>query len=207
MQINKLSSYYVTAENLPEVTYTVTPETAQVRLTIQTPDELISLPLIESSGTIPIRRYLNLAGRLKSAYTITIYARNSEEEAWSVDSMRLNVYNPDILHTIVQEVVAGEIGGTTGGTGANIAGQTINMDNHGKLGNYGVTDRNYTLTYEDFTTLRTDMSLQKIVSVNYGEAVYGMLSDKMQWKSSDSHTVSVDYKQGGIYADIRNYSI
>ena len=33
-----------------------------------------------------------------------------------------------------------------------------------------------------------------------------MLSDKMQWASSDPATVSVDYKQGGLYSDIRNYS-
>lgn len=50
------------------------------------------------------------------------------------------------------------------------------------------------------------MSLQKIVSVNYGEAAYGLLSDKMQWESSDSSLVSVNYEQGGIYSDIRNYS-
>ena len=83
---------------------------------------------------------------------------------------------------------------------------TIAMDNRDKLANYGVTDDNFQLTFDDFATLRTDMSLQKIISANYGTGVWGMLSDKMQWSSSDPDTVSVDYKQGGFYSDIRNYA-
>ncbi|MGX8720069.1 MAG: hypothetical protein ACSW79_03160, partial [Eubacteriales bacterium] len=135
-----------------------------------------------------------------------VYARNNESEAWSADSMRLTVYNKDALDIIIKDVAEGEIGGTTGGAGPVADNTTIAMDNRGKLANYGVTNGNFQLTFDDLTALRMDMSFQKIISANYGTGVWGMLSDKMQWSSSDPDTVSVDYKQGGFYSDIRNYA-
>ena len=204
VHLNKLDSYYVTNNNIPQIGYTVTSEsdTTQVEYTIQKSGEEVSGRRTASNGRIPFSA--SKPDSLKEAYTITVYARNSEDEEWSVDSMLLTVYNPDILHQIVSEVAAGEIGGTTGGTGDQIDGQTINMDNHDKVQDY-IGENGYELNFDDFTTLRTDMSLQKIVSLNYGDTVYGMLSDKMEWESSDSQKVSVNYKQGGIYSDIRNY--
>ncbi|MEE3405548.1 MAG: hypothetical protein VZR73_15840, partial [Acutalibacteraceae bacterium] len=203
VKLNKLDSYYVTNDSIPEIGYTVTPETSQVEYTIQKSGEDVSARMPVSGGVIPFSA--DTPATLKEAYTITVYARNNEAEDWSVDSMLLTVYNPDILHQIVSDVTAGEIGGTTGGTGNNIDGTTIEMDNHGKISNYGVTGDRYQLSFDDFTALRTDMSLQKIVSVNYGEATYGLLSDRMQWESSDSSLVNVNYKQGGIYSDVRYY--
>ena len=202
VKLNQLESYYVTAGNIPQIGYET--DGSEVEYTIQKSGESVSERIPVSGGIIPFS--VNKPESLKEAYTITIYARNSENDDWSLDSMLLTVYNPDILHQIVEEVTAGEIGGTTGGSGYYVDGTTIEMDNHGKMGNYGVTGDGYQLNFDDFTALRTDMSLQKIVSINYGEAVYGMLSDKMQWESSDPSTVSVDYKQGGIYSDVRNYS-
>ncbi len=205
VSLNKLDSYYVTAGNIPAIGYTVSDSATEVAYTIQKSGEAVSEKIPVTGDVIPFTP--TTPASLKEAYTITIYARNSAEDSWSVDSMLLTVYNPEILHQIVSDVTAGEIGGTTGGTGKNVKGKTVQMDNHDKMADYGVDeDGEYQLTFEDFTALRTDMSLQKIISVNYGEAVFGMLSDKMEWKSSDPKTVSVDYKQGGIYSDIRNYS-
>lgn len=206
VKLNKLESYYVTNNTIPEIGYSVLPESdkTQVEYTIQKSGEEVSERKTVSGGKIPFSA--SKPSTLKEAYVITVYARNSEDEEWSADSMLLTVYNPDILHQIVTEVTAGEIGGTTGGTGNYADGTTIQMDNHAKLASYGINDGNYKLSYEDLTALRTDMSLQKIVSINYGEAAYGLLSDKMQWKSSDSDTVSVNYEQGGIYSDLNNYT-
>ncbi|MBQ9880641.1 MAG: hypothetical protein IJM45_09445, partial [Clostridia bacterium] len=200
-RLNPLESYYVTADKIPAIGYTT--DGAQVEYTVQKSGEAVSARTAVSGGVIPFSP--SAPATLKESYVITIYARNSDADDWSLDSMRLTVYNPAILEQIVKDVTAGEIGGTTGGTGDNVGGTTVAMDNHDKVSGY-VSENGYQLTFDDFTALRTDMSLQKIVSVNYGEAVYGMLSDKMMWKSSDPKTVSVDYKQGGIYSDIRNYS-
>lgn len=202
VKLNQLDSYYVTSDKIPAIGYTVS-DGAQVEYTIQKSGEPVGERKSVTGGVIPFEP--TTPASLKEAYTITIYARNSAEDDWSLDSMLLTVYNPDILHLIVKEVTAGEIGGTTDGTGDHADGTTIRMDNHDKITGYVSAD-GYRLNFDDFTALRTDISLQKIVSINYGEAVYGMLSDKMMWESSDPRTVSVDYKQGGIYSDIRNYS-
>lgn len=60
--------------------------------------------------------------------------------------------------------------------------------------------------YGSLDALRSDIGLQEIISINYGSGIWGMLSDKMEWESSDPDKVSVDYPQGGIYSDIRNYN-
>lgn len=212
IMFNKLDSYSVTndkvtAGNPLALGYTVSSGTSglQVQYTIQKSGEEVGERKTASGGSISFTA--GTPASLKEAYTITAYARNREEDPWSVDSMLLTVYNKDLLDIIVRDVTAGEIGGTTGGTGTGAKGTTIAMDNHTKVANYAkVEGKDYQLSFEDFTTLRTDMSLQKIISANYGSGVWGMLSDKMQWESSDPATVSVDYKQGGIYSDIRNYS-
>lgn len=205
--LDKLDSYYVTADDIPQIKYTASNDAAEVQYTIQKSGGELGDRKNAADGTIPFN--VDAPTNLKESYTITVYARNAgTDDAWSVDSMLLTVYNPVILEQIVKDVTAGQIGGTTGGVGVDVEGETVDLDNHGKIsGTYGVDEAGeYKLTFNDFTTLRTDMSLQKIISINYGEQVYGLLSDKMQWESSDSSLASVNYKQGGIYSDLRNYS-
>ncbi|MBR5987271.1 MAG: InlB B-repeat-containing protein, partial [Clostridia bacterium] len=208
--LKTLDSYSVNYDDLPTIEYTVSPSSANadVEYTIQKSGEEVSERTPVTDGTIPFAA-VKPAG-LKDAYTITVYARAKDadpDEAWSMDSMLVRVYNTDILELIVADVIKGEIGGTTGGVGDNANGTTINMDNHGKLPSYGITDgESYQLTVSDLNLLRTDMSLQKIISANYGSGVWGLVSDKMQWSSSDSDLVSINYKQGGTYSDIRYYS-
>ena len=206
IKLNKLDSYSISYGALNSLGYTLTPGNvnATVEYTIQKSGETVGARTSASEGTIPFN--VTKPEGLKDAYTITVYAKAEGEDNWSVDSMVLRVYNPDILDMVVADVLAGEIGGTTGGSGLNP--DEINMDNHGKLAAYlnGSEHPDYQLTFDDFTTLRTDMSLQKLISVNYGSGVWGLLSDKMQWSSSNSDVVSVNYEQGGTYSDINNYS-
>lgn len=210
VKLNTLGSYSVDYSALPAIGYTVTPSTtdAVVKYTVQKSGEEVGEPIAVTDGVIPFT-----AGKpagLKEAYTITVYAKAkdaADDEPWSMDSMVLRVYNMDTLELIIKDVLSGEIGGTTGGTGDGANGTTVTMDNHSKVEVYPrVEGKDYQLSVSDLNALRTDMSLQKIISVNYGSGVWGLLSDKMQWESSDSDLVSVNYKQGGFYSDIRNYS-
>lgn len=140
IRLNKLSSYYVKAWEIPAITYTVS-KGAEVKYTIQKSGESVEEKKTpESEGYIPFTDTDSVPDKLKESYTITVYARNSSRDAWSVDSMVLTVYNPDILDQIVADVTSGEIGGTTGGTGTGVKGRTIDMDNHGKIANYGVDE-------------------------------------------------------------------
>ena len=157
VKLNQLESYYVTAgEDIPTIGYTVSEGTTEVEYTIQKSGEPVSERRSVTGGVIPFEP--TTPESLKEAYTITIYARNSPEDDWSLDSMLLTVYNPDILHLIVKEVTAGEIGGTTGGTGEHADGKTVVMDNHDKITGY-VSQNGYQLSFDDFTALRTDIIL------------------------------------------------
>ena len=201
--LNRLESYYVDSDNIPSIGYTVTPASATVEYTTQKSGSEVSARQSASGGTIPFTA--EPPTELKDVYIITVYARSDPSEAWSVDSMMLTVYNMDALDIIIADVADGAIGGTTGGTGMVADGTTVIMDNHDKLAGYGLTDSSFQLTYDDFTALRSDLRLNKIISANYGTGVWGLLSDKMQWSSSNPDSVSIDYKQGGYYADIRSY--
>ena len=203
VKLNKLESYYVSSDEIPAIGYTVTPASATVEYTIQKSSETLGERKTATGGTIPFAAAK--PDGLKDAYTITVYARNDESEPWSVDSMLLSVYNKDALEIIMADVTAGRIGGTTGGTGEDISGKTVKLDNHDKVEGY-LNGADFALSFEDFETLRTDMSLQKVISANYGEGAWGMLSDRLNWSSDNADVVSVDYNQGGMYSDIRNYS-
>ena len=201
--LRKLDSYSVTSTALPTIGYTVTPDNATVEYTVQKSGSEVGERKPASGGAITISA--DKPTGLRDSYTVTVYARNENSDPWSVDSLVLNVYNEDALEIIMADVTAGDIGGTTSGTGEDISDTTVALDNHDKVNTY-LNDSDYVLTFQDFETLRTDMSLQKVISANYGEHAWGMLSDRLSWGSSDGSTVSVDYKQGGIYSDIRNYS-
>ncbi|MBQ1897570.1 MAG: hypothetical protein II163_00195, partial [Ruminococcus sp.] len=205
VKLDKLDSYYVTSLHVPsELSYTVSNDSATVKYTIQKSGQAVSeMKTPATAGVIPFS-----AGKpsgLKEVYTVTVYARNDDDEEWSVDSLLLTVYNEDILDVVVADVAPGAIGGTTGGTGDSMNGKTITMNNANKVQGY-VNESGYQLSFEDFTALRTDISLQKVISANYGAGVWGMLSDRIKWESDDPELVSVDYEQGGLYSDIRNYS-
>ena len=207
--LNKLDSYSADYNALPTIGYTIKPANANavVQYTIQKSGEAVSERKSASGGVIPFTA--EKPSSLKDAYTITVYARSADaaaDEPWSMDSMLLRVYNMDVLDLVVKDVASGEIGGTTGGSGDSMNGRTVTMDNHGKLAGYGITGDSYQLTVSDLNALRTNMSLQKIISANYGSGVWGLLSDKMQWNSSNEDAVSINYEQGGLYADLNNYS-
>ena len=206
IKLNALESYSVAYGQVPAIGYALENAAAGavVEYTVQKSGEAMSERTSVSGGTIPFAA--SKPEGLKDSYAITVYAKNPGSETWSLDSMLLKVYNMDLIDLIVKDVAAGDIGGTTGGTGDGVKGQTITLDNHSKLAGYGITGDNYQLSYDDLTELRTDLSLQKIISANYGTGAWGLLADKMEWSSDDSSSVSVNYKQGGIYSDLNNYS-
>ena len=215
--LNKLDSYGVVKDNVPTIGYTLTSatNTAEVKYTVQGTGEAVSEMKDATGGTIPFTPG-EFEG-LKKAYTITVYARNKAEDAWSVDSMILTVYNTNPLKLILNNVPFGGLGGTTGGKaegGSNEAGSSFVMDNNstiqGMLASEG-DGSGYKVNFDSFDTLRHNVNLQKIISANYGSGTWGILSDKMNWasKGSDGNLnddVTLNYEQRGAYKDIRGYS-
>jgi len=138
--------------------------------------------------------------------------------------MLLTVYNANALKLIVKDVAFGDVGGTTGGKagvdGSTEAGKSISIDNNDVIKEmlFGSGDgAGYKVDYrsKDFAGIdefRTVVGLQKVISANYGEGTWGMLSDKMQWSATEadgetpSTSATLNYEQGGLYSNIRNFN-
>ena len=49
-------------------------------------------------------------------------------------------------------------------------------------------------------------SLIEYIGINYDEYGWNSFKDGIRWLSSNNNAISVNYKQGGLYEDIRNFS-
>ena len=213
---DKLASYAVVMDETdPQITlnYTLTSalDGAEVKYTIQASGSDEILRETASGGSISFTPSVN---GLKDAYTITIYARNNEGDPWSVDSMLLTVYNANPLKLLMSDVAYGTVGGSTGGTagdGTVELGSTYTMDNRDKIIEL-LDESGYVVTFDDLDALRGDITLQRVISANYGSGAWGAISDKLQWSATDkdgneSDDLTLNYKEeGGYYWDIRNYN-
>ena len=55
--------------------------------------------------------------------------------------------------------------------------------------------------------LERNISLTNQLSINYGDYPYGLVTDQIEWKSSNSRTASINYSQGGAYKNIEDYDL
>lgn len=134
------------------------------------------------SGTcvVPLADVNN--GILSDVYTVNIKAKNRNDSTWSYDSFAFYVYNADALQIMVDgERTDGKL------LLSNIAGIS------GK-------------SSEEILALERDITLRKVISINYGEYAWKQLTDKIAWAVEDSGIASVNYAQGGRYDSIENYS-
>ena len=135
------------------------------------------------SFSLPLQRVK--AGNLKDTYPVVLSVENPVEEAPSTDSFPLYVYDADALK--VQD-----------GNGATISALT--MDNTSKVSGPLPTDTAKILQ------LRQKLGLIEYIGINYDEYGWNSFKDGIQWLSSNNNAISVNYKQGGLYEDIRNFS-
>ena len=135
------------------------------------------------SVSLPLRRVK--AGNLKDTYQVVLSVKNPGEESPSTDSFPLYVYNADALKV------------------QNDKGNTISkltMDNTSK-----VSGSLPTVTAE-ILQLRQELGLIEYIGINYDEYGWNSFKDGIRWLSSNNNAISVNYKQGGLYEDIRNFS-
>ena len=135
------------------------------------------------SFSLPLQRVK--AGNLKDTYQVVLSVENPGEESPSTDSFPLYVYDADALKV------------------QNDKGNTISkltMDNTSK-----VSGSLPTVTAE-ILQLRQELGLIEYIGINYDEYGWNSFKDGIRWLSSNNNAVSVNYKQGGLYEDIRNFS-
>ena len=138
-----------------------------------------------TSGSVSLSLQRVKASNLKDTYQVVLSVENPGEESPSTDSFPLYVYNADALKV------------------QNDEGKTISkltMDNTSK-----VSGSLPTVTAE-ILQLRQELGLIEYIGINYDEYGWNSFKDGIRWLSSNNNAISVNYKQGGLYEDIRNFS-
>ena len=138
-----------------------------------------------TSGSYPLSLQRVKDSNLKDTYQVVLSVENPGEESPSTDSFPLYVYDADALKV------------------QNDKGETISkltMDNTSK-----VSGSLPTVTAE-IMQLRQELGLIEYIGINYDEYGWNSFKDGIRWLSSNNNAISVNYKQGGLYEDIRNFS-
>ena len=147
--------------------------------------EVASERLSGTSGSVSLSLQSVKAGNLKDTYQVVLSVENPGEESPSTDSFPLYVYDADALKV------------------QNDKGETISkltMDNTSKVSGTLPTETDKILQ------LRQELGLIEYIGINYDEYGWNSFKDGIQWLSSNNNAISVNYKQGGLYEDIRNFS-
>ena len=143
-----------------------------------------SVRLSGTSGSFPLSLQSVKAGNLKDTYQVVLSVENPGESP-STDSFPLYVYDADALK--VQD-----------DKGKTISALT--MDNTSKVSGTLPTDT------AEILQLRQELGLIEYIGINYDEYGWNSFKDGIRWLSSNNNAISVNYKQGGLYEDIRNFS-
>ena len=164
------------ASQLPTLTIT--------RVTEDNNTEVVySERLSGTSGSYSLSLRSVTAGNLKDTYQVVLSVENPGESP-STDSFPLYVYNAAALK--VQNDKGEEI-------------SKLTMDNTSKVSGTLPTETAKILQ------LRQELGLIEYIGINYDEYRWNSFKDGIQW-ASDNNAISVNYKQGGLYEDIRNFS-
>lgn len=138
-------------------------------------------------------------GNLKDIYVITVKAKNSNTQVFSSDTLILQVYDKDALK-IVAEDEQGNVTDTLSGSGGRIT-----LSNMGESAvREGKLDIS-TAEMEEILALKRQIDLKKYLHVNYEGIGWNTVADRMVWNSSNNDTATVNYRNGTLYDDIRNF--
>ena len=118
----------------------------------------------------------------RDTYTVTVQARNGADSTWSYASCVFYAYDEDALKIWVN--------------GEESSGD-LTMTNVPAISK---------MSQDQILALKRDISLQEIVSANYGEYAWTDLSDRLSWESSDPAVSDLNYRQGSYYASISDYT-
>lgn len=189
-----------------------------------------SLTITDSKGNVVLSQALEegeqklvwntgrIKEKLKEVYKVKTTVQYKDDEPEIVDSYILNVYNHEAIDILVNAV-----------DGKNVPGKTdpdeITWDNHSKVKSLISADGK-TITLDgkkvSLVGLSEDINLASMISINYGDYVWGLISDRITWdvkddtkddtkkrnlnKSEEEETATtLNMLQGGLYADINSY--
>ncbi|MCI7734827.1 MAG: S-layer homology domain-containing protein [Dysosmobacter sp.] len=146
--------------------------------------------------------------QLKDYYIVTAKAKNGADPKWSIASSTITVYKKGALDIQIggekkdSVTLKNDIsGGTTATPTVNTySGETID----------GLTNA------QAIAKLRSELSLMESISINFQNYNWSILYDAVKWSTSTGRgeeitdelqrAVSINYRQGMLYAPLENYS-
>lgn len=137
-----------------------------------------------SEGTFHMDIEKLAANALKETYQITLTASTPGDLSSSADSFPLYVYNKNALQI---EVAGNKV-------------DTYALQNVDKVKNGVSTDT------EDILKLREELGLIAYIGVNYDDYAWSSFSDGIKWITDHDEYVAVNYRQGGLYENIKNFT-
>ena len=149
-------------------------------------------PLTGSAGIYPLNLSPVEDGALKDTYQVMLSVENPGEESPSTDSFPLYVYNAEALKIVDSE--DRPIDKTIG----LILDNTDLVDDLTAENNADVA----AMTSQEILSLRQELGLLDYIGINYNDYSWNSFKDGIQW-AIDSDDISVNYKQGGLYEDIK----
>ncbi|MCR5767020.1 MAG: hypothetical protein K6G45_00815, partial [Lachnospiraceae bacterium] len=135
----------------------------------------------------------------RQTYIVSIKAKNGSASTWSYDSFILYVYDADALKIWIQPTSDTDKDGKVTGT---VIGGSGSFDPSLTMKNSAIAS----MTQDQILALKRDISLQNVISANYGEYAWTELSDQLEWASSKNNIATINYRQGTLYEDIRGMS-
>ncbi len=211
ISLGKLESYSILDTQPLEVSYELdthgnTPYATSLSIIDSNGDEVYSEALQEGNHETSWSPEA-VTGQLKKVYVVKASVQARSGDIPSTDSFVIQVYNHNALDILVDAV-----------GGKNEAGKTdinqVTLDNHSKIKELLSEDKKrITLDGEEISlaSLMQDINLSSILSINYGDYVWGQISDQIQWDVTDSDSeedtaTTLNYEQGGAYSNIKSYS-
>jgi|GEM_PF-766943 len=121
------------------------------------------------------------SGRLMDVYTVLLKAKNEFDETASYDSYIMYVYNSDALKIMVN----------------GIHRQQFAMGNGDKFSG---------MTSEEILALDRKIIITDEVSINNKQYRWSSVADKITWEAGEGDEISLEYKDGRNYYDIKHIS-
>lgn len=184
VRIERPASYYMLdtadsiAVNWESTNVNDTPDGCNLNLEV-TKNGAIVTTSQATSGSYTLD-FEDVTGKLKDVYTVTARIKNTGDEAYSYDSFVLYVYDAGAMKIWVDKQDS----------------LNFTMNNEGRIAG---------MTSADIVALERNIALTNKLSINYGDYSYGLVTDQIEWKSSDSKAASINYSQGGGYKNIEDY--
>ena len=182
-------------------------EDCQFQFTVEKDGTIIYTTEVKSdSGSYTLTP--DTPSQLKDYYIVTAKAKNGGDPSWSIASSTIAVYKTGALDIEIGGVKKDSVrlkNSISGGTTANPSGTTYAGEAIGGLTNA-----------QAIAKLRSELSLMESISINFQEYDWSLLNDKIQWSTSTGEgseiadelqrAVSINYRQGMLYAPLENYS-